>query len=370
MKNVPVSVVIRNVSARRLNMSLMQIRKRIDHIDSKILKLLNDRMELVLMAKKFKSQIEDRQREKEVFERIRKNLTGLINAEFMEKIYTEIIKESKEVQRQDYKLIAFQGEHGAYGDVASRAWSSELVPVPCSQFAEVFEGVKSGLYDFGIVPVENTLGGSVEQVNHLLINTDLHVVGAVELPIHLCLLALPGTDHREIRTVYSHPQALAQSRQFLSRNKLDPVQYYDTAGAARMLAEERPKGSAAIASSLCAELYHLEIIKEDIEDLERNMTRFLVVSKEENKEKGDKCSAVFSTEHKAGTLFRVLEEFAKENINLTRIESIPNEPGNYAFFVDFMGATQDQNVVEALKKVKGITTHFKLIGCYKEHKTA
>jgi prephenate dehydratase/chorismate mutase/prephenate dehydratase len=346
----------------------MEIRKKIDFIDSKILKLLNDRMELVLMAKKFKSQIEDRQREKEVFERIRKNLTGLINAEFIEKIYSEIIKESKELQGQDYRLIAFQGEHGAYGDVASRAWSSELVPVPCNQFAEVFEGVKNGLYDYGIVPVENTLGGSVEQVNQLLINTDLHVAGAVELPVHLCLLALPGTDHREIRTVYSHPQALAQSRQFLSRNNLDPVQYYDTAGAARMLAEERPKGSAAIASKLCAELYNLEIIKEDIEDLERNMTRFLVVSKEEIKEKGDKCSVVFSTEHKAGTLFRVLEEFARENINLTRIESIPNEPGNYAFFLDFMGSSKDENVVDALKKVKDITTHFKLIGCYKEQK--
>ena len=167
MKNVPVSVVIRNVSARRCNMSLMQIRKRIDHIDSKILKLLNDRMELVLMAKKFKSQIEDRQREKEVFERIRKNLTGLINAEFIEKIYTEIIKESKEVQRQDYKLIAFQGEHGAYCEVATREWNSDLITVPCSEFADVFEGVESGVYDYGIVPVENTLGGSVEQVNRL-----------------------------------------------------------------------------------------------------------------------------------------------------------------------------------------------------------
>jgi prephenate dehydratase/chorismate mutase/prephenate dehydratase len=148
------------------------------------------------------------------------------------------------------------------------------------------------------------------------------------------------------------------------------VQYYDTAGAARMLAEERPKGSAAIASKLCAGLYHLEIIKEDIEDLERNMTRFLVVSKEKNEEEGDKCSVVFSTEHKAGTLFRVLEEFARENINLTRIESVPSEPGNYAFFVDFMGATKDKNVVEALKKVKGITTHFKLIGSYRERKVS
>ncbi|RLB28020.1 MAG: bifunctional chorismate mutase/prephenate dehydratase [Deltaproteobacteria bacterium] len=349
-------------------MNLKEIRKNIDVLDSKILKLLNDRMEQVLMAKKFKSQIEDREREKEVLDRIRRNSTGLINAEFIEKIYIEIIKESKHLQRKDYKLIAFQGEHGAYGEAASREWNSGLIPMPCGEFAEVFEGVTSGLYDYGIVPVENTLGGVVGQVNELLIHTDLNVVGAVELPIHLCLLTLPGTDHREIRAVYSHPQALAQCRHFLARNKLDPVQYYDTAGAARMLVEERPKGSAAIASKLSAQLYDLEIMKEDIEDLDRNMTRFLVLSKEENREEGNKCSIIFSTEHKAGTLFRVLEVFARENINLTRIESIPDEPGNYAFFLDFMGSNKDESVVRALEEVEEITSNFKLMGCYKERK--
>jgi prephenate dehydratase/chorismate mutase len=349
-------------------MSLKEIRKNIDRIDSKILRLLNDRMGLALMAKRFKSQIEDSEREKELLEGIRKNVTGLINAEFIEKIYTEIIKESKNLQQRDYELIAFQGEHGAYGEVASREWRSDLIPVPCAEFAEVFEGVESGLCDYGIVPVENTLGGSVDQVNRLLIHTALHVVGAVELPIHLCLLALPGTDHREIRTVYSHPQALAQAREFLSRNNLDPIQYYDTAGAAKMVAEKRPKGSAAIASKLSAELYNLEIVKEGIEDRNRNMTRFLVLSREENKEEEDKCSIVFATEHKAGTLFRVLEVFAGESINLTRIESIPSEPGNYAFFLDFLGSSKEEKVVNALEKVKEITTNFKMMGSYKERK--
>ncbi len=349
-------------------MNLKEIRKNIDVLDSKILKLLNDRMEQVLMAKKFKSQIEDREREKKLLDRIRRNSTGLINAEFIERIYTEIIKESKHLQQKDYKLIAFQGEHGAYGEVASKEWNSDLIPMPCSEFAVVFEGVTSGLYDCGIVPVENTLGGVVGQVNELLINTDLNVVGAVEFPIHLCLLALPGTDHREIRAAYSHPQALAQCRHFLARNKLEPVQYYDTAGAAKMLAEKRPKGSAAIASKLSAQLYDLEIIKENIEDLDRNMTRFLVLSKEENREEGNKCSIIFSTEHKAGTLFRVLEVFARENINLTRIESIPTEPGNYAFFLDFIGSNKHENIVKALGEAEEITSNLKLMGCYKERK--
>jgi prephenate dehydratase len=135
-----------------------------------------------------------------------------------------------------------------------------------------------------------------------------------------------------------------------------------------MLAEKELKSSAAIASKLSAELYGLEIIKEHIEDLERNMTRFLVLSKEENREGGNKCSIIFSTEHKAGTLFSVLEVFARESINLTRIESIPNEPGNYAFFLDFIGSNKDEKVLKALEEVKDITINFKLMGCYKERK--
>jgi len=349
-------------------MNLETTRKNIDLLDSEILKLLKDRMEQVLLTKKFKSQIEDSQRENEVLERIRQNSTGLINADFIEKIYIEIIKESKNLQQNDWELIAFQGEHGAYGEVASRKWNSDLIPIPCREFADVFEGVKDGIYDFGIVPVENTLGGVVGQVNELLINTDLNFVGAVELPIHLCLLALPETDHREIHAVYSHPQALAQCRQFLARNKLDPIQYHDTAGAAKMLMETRPKASAAIASKLAAGLYNLEILKENVEDLDRNLTRFIVLSRQNNPEDGDKCSIIFSTEHKAGTLFRVLEVFAKNNINLTRIESIPDEPGNYAFFLDFVGSNKDKNIIEALDEVKEITRSIRLMGCYKERK--
>jgi prephenate dehydratase/chorismate mutase/prephenate dehydratase len=349
-------------------MDLSKIRKNIDFLDCRIVNLLRDRMEWALLAKKFKSQIEDTDREKELLERIRNNSTGLINAEFIEKIYVEIINESKNLQQKDYRLMAFQGEHGAHGEIASREWSNDLVPVPCSGFAKIFEGVNSGLYGYGIVPVENTLGGVVGEVNQLLINTELNVVGAVELPIHYCLLVLPGTDHREIRAVYSHPQALAQCRNFLSRNKLEPIQYYDAAGAAKMLAETTPKASGAIASRLAAELYNLDVIKEDIDDLDRNMTRFLVLSKEESKKEGDKCSAIFSTEHKAGTLFNVLEVFARANINLTRIESIPDEPGNYAFLLDFMGSDKDNKILGAIEEVKKITTDFKLMGCYKELK--
>jgi prephenate dehydratase/chorismate mutase/prephenate dehydratase len=347
-------------------MSLQKIRKNIDLLDAKILKLLNDRMELGLMARKFKTTIEDTEREKEVLERIRRNSTGLINAEFIERVYKEIIKENKNLQQNDFELIAFQGEHGAYGEVASREWNDELVPVPCNGFAEIFEGVESGLFDYGIVPMENTLGGVVGQVNQLLINTQLNLVGAVELPISLCLLVIPGTDHREIRTVYAHSQALAQCRGFLTRNKLEGIQYAGSASAAKMLAENAPKASAVIASRLAAALYNLEVMKEDIEDIRRNMTRFLILSREQHQEGGDKCSVLFTTEHKAGTLFRVLEIFARNSISLTRIESVPNEAGSYVFFVDFIGSDADEKVITAIEEVRSVTVGFRLMGSYRE----
>lgn len=349
-------------------MNLKDVRKELERIDFEIMRLLNTRMEIALKSKTLKQKAEDSDREADLLKNIRKHSRGLIAPDFCEKLFVEIISESKNLQSRNYKLIGFQGEHGAYSEVAAREWNSDLVPIPCGEFAEVFEGVKSGLYDYGIVPVENTLGGVVDQVNELLINIDLYVVGAVELPIHHCLLVLPGTDHREIRAVYSHPQALAQCRHFLARNKLESVPYYDTAGAAKMLSEKTPKVSAAIASRFSAEFYNLEIIKENIEDFNTNMTRFLVLSGEDNREDGDKCSIIFCTEHKAGTLFKVLEVFARNQINLTRIESIPDQAGNYGFFLDFIGSTKDEKVLIVLEEIKKITSKIKLMGCYKEKK--
>lgn len=349
-------------------MNLDDVRKKLDKIDYQILKMLDIRMELALKSKRFKATVEDLKREADVLEKIGKQSRGLINPDFCKNLYKEIISESKKLQSKDYKLIAFQGEHGAYSEVASRVWDESLITIPCPEFTEIFEEVESGVYDYGIVPVENNTGGVVNQVNQLILGTNLKVVGAVELHIHHCLLVPPGTDYREIHAVYSHSQALEQCRQFISRNKLQAVPFYDTAGSAKMLAEKSITSTAAIASKLAAELYNLEIIKENIEDFNRNVTRFLVFSKKEAQEPGDKCSIIFSTAHKAGTLFRALEVFAKAKINLTRIESIPNLKGSFAFFLDFTGSKNDENVIRALEEVRKNTSDFKLMGCYKEKK--
>ncbi len=353
-------------------MNLNELRGKLDLIDSEIVKLLNARMEIALRTRKQKEDIADTAREKEVVERAKKESKGLVSPEFSEKLFAEIIAESKKLQEKNPKLIAFQGEHGAYGEMAVRMLDPAAVPISCTEFTDVFSTVEKGQLDMGVVPVENSLEGAVTQVNDLLVETSLQIVGEINLPIHHCMLALPDTDYHDIKVVYSHPQALAQCRGFVARNKLDPRPFYDTAGAAMMLSNERPKAAAAIASKLCAELYGLEVLKENIEDHESNSTRFLVLSRARSGVAGNKCSIIFTTQHKAGALFGVLKAFNDAGINLTRIESRPirKEPKKYAFLLDFQGSDMDERVKSALENVKQHTAMFKFLGCYPEAKLA
>lgn len=352
-------------------MELNEVRKNIDRIDSELLKLLNQRMEFALRTKKMKNDVTDENREKELLEKIKRNSNNLITQTFGEKIFKEIVAESKRLQTENQLLVGFQGEHGAYSEIAVREYNKNAAAIPCKEFTEVFESIKSGALDYGVLPVENSIEGAVGPVNDLLFETDLTIIGEIKVPIHHCLLAPRETDYRDIKTVYSHPQALAQCRGFLSRNKLETRQFYDTAGAALMLSNERPKAAAAIASKLCASMYDLEVLKENIEDHESNTTRFLVLSRERNKEKGDKCSIVFTTKHKAGALFSVLKLFSDGGVNLTRIESRPirNEAGNVAFMLDFEGSDGDGKIKDVLEKLKEETASFKFLGCYKGAKS-
>ncbi|MFA5106557.1 MAG: prephenate dehydratase [Candidatus Micrarchaeia archaeon] len=351
-------------------MNLEELRQKLDRIDSEMIKLLNVRMEIALRTRKQKNGVQEEAREREVLGKVKNDAKGLVRPEFAQKLFAEIIEESKKLQEKNPALIAFQGEHGAYGEMAAKAYDAGAVPVTMMEFAEVFDNVEKGYIDLGIVPVENSIEGAVNQVNDLLVETNLQIVAEVRLPVHHCLLALPETDYRDIKVVYSHPQALAQCRGFISRNKLEPRPYYDTAGAALMLANERPKATAVIASRLCAELYGLEALKDNIEDHESNSTRFVVLSKEKAKKPGNKCSIIFSTSHKAGSLFSILKVFSDAGINLTRIESRPirKEPKKYAFLLDFQGSDTDKKISAALAKIKEETPSYKFLGCYQEAK--
>lgn len=347
-------------------MNLDELRTDIDRIDARILSLLNERMEKALLTRSFKKATYDPEREQMVLDRVRKSSQCLLDPEFSSDLYRRIMAESKRIQEAHPCTVAFQGEHGAYSEIASRHLMPHAATIPCREFSDIFEGVERGIFEYGIVPVENTLGGMVGPVNSILIYTSLHVVAAIDMPIRHCLLALPGADHRELRTVWSHQQALAQCRNFLLRNHLDPVLYYDTAGAARALAEERPAGVAVVASKFASELYGLDIIKEDIQDSPHNRTRFFLVTAREGSTSGSKCSAVFTAGDKAGSLYALLRVFADASINLTRIESVPDTPGTYAIFIDFEGSLEAPAVQEAVARARNLAPDFRILGCYDE----
>jgi prephenate dehydratase/chorismate mutase len=348
-------------------MDLENLRSKIDQADRELLDVLRRRMELSIRTRAFKKAIAAEDREKQILETVERASNGILAPEFSKALYQAILGESRRLQTSEVKLVGFQGEHGAYSELAVSRLYSKACAIPLSDFSDVFEGVQSGSLDSGVVPVENSLAGNVTQVDDLMIETSLKIIGEIILPVHHCLIALPDMDYRDIRMVYSHPQALGQCRGFLSRNKLEARPYYDTAGAAKMLAHERPAATAVIASRLAADLYGLEVLKESIEDADTNSTRFLVLAREESKEAGDKCSIVFSTAHKPGALFAALSVFSESGINLSRIESrpVPKSPGLYAFLLDFLGSKDDQAVKAALKKLSEEAVSLKILGFYK-----
>ena len=349
-------------------MSLEKIRSQIDRIDGELLRLLHQRMELALRAGRQKLAISDAQREAEVMEHVVAGCTALIDEPFVRALYDDILGRSKLVQSQELTLVGFQGEAGAWGDIAARKLNASCIPLPFLEFADVFEAVRDKHIDYGLVPIENSLEGAVTEVNDLLVDTELNIINEVMVPIRQNLLSLPHSDHKDIKVVYSHPQALAQCRGFLARNKLEPRPFYDTAGAARWLSRERPNGVAVIASSHAAHIYGLEVIKENIEDRRGNSTRFVLLSREPSQGPSGKCTVVFSTPHRAGSLFETLELFAREGINLTRIESRPSrrEPGTYVFLLDFLAARDDDRVARVFEAIKQKTVTFKVLGYYPE----
>jgi len=350
-------------------MTLEDIRLKIDETDFELLKLIEERMEWALRTRRLKPAAADPEREKEVLENAAGAGLPLLRPEFNRDIIERVVSESRSLQERGLLLVGFQGEHGAFSEEAVRSAFPGQVALPHPEFEDVFKGTEEGALDFGVVPVENTLGGAVTRINELLLRTSLHVVGEIFVRVRHCLLALPGTDPKDIKAVYSHPQALAQCQGFLRRNRLEARPFYDTAGAARMIFKEKPRAAAAVAGELCADLYHLEIIKSGIEDRDTNVTRFFVLGREPQTAGGNKCSIAFTFEaaEKAGSLYGVLRIFAEAGINLTRIESFPwpDDPSGYVFFLDFHGSPDDPVVAGALDRLKTAARFMKVLGSYK-----
>lgn len=264
--------------------------------------------------------------------------------------------------------VAFQGEPGAYSESAVyQFFGSKTQVKPCMDFRDVFESVKRLGIDAGVVPVENSIEGSVNQNYDLFFNYDLKVCGEVIVKIAHCLIANPGASLDQIKTVYSHPQALAQCRSFLEHLKYEQIPAYDTAGSVKLIKEQKIISAAAIASERAAEIYGMQILAKDIADNKENYTRFFVLSEEDSPVTGkDKTSIIFSAKHEPGSLYHALGEFAKRKINLTRIESRPTKKTawEYNFYLDFEGHRTEPKCAETLKALEKYTTFIKILGSY------
>ncbi len=264
--------------------------------------------------------------------------------------------------------VAFQGERGAYSEEAILSFfKSDVIVSPCQTLYDTFEAVLKKEVDFAVVPVENSLEGSINETYDLLLSTDLKVRGEINLRIHHSLIARPEIKIGKIRTVYSHPQALAQCRKFIRSLGVTPVATYDTAGSVKISREKKSNGIAAIASARAASIYGMSILKEGIEDTSSNYTRFFILGFEDVPQTGkDKTSIVFSAKHAPGALYAALKEFAEKEINLTKIESRPTrkKPWEYNFYLDFEGHREDQKCKETLEYLKKKHMLTKVLGSY------
>jgi len=265
---------------------------------------------------------------------------------------------------------AYQGERGAFSEEAAyKLLSRQIRVLPQETFAATFESVARGEARYCLVPIENTLAGSVYENYDLLLEKNLHIVAEVNLRVIHNLIAFPGTKLSNVRQVYSHPVALAQCSRFLkSHPGIERVPFYDTAGSVKMLAERRLPGAAAIASSAAAEAYGARILKRHLEDHHENFTRFLLLSKSASLARGaNKVSIVFSTRNIPGALFKCLGVFALRDIDLTKMESRPlrGRPFEYFFYVDFLGHIKEDRCTKALAHLAEVTDFLRVLGCYK-----
>ena len=271
--------------------------------------------------------------------------------------------------RQQPVSVAFQGERGAFSDEAVITYfGQQAEPQPHRTFADVFRAVAAGEVDYGLVPVENSQAGSINDVYDLLRQHDLFVTGEISHPVNHCLLCLPGQQLSDIKRVISHPQALAQSDVYLRELGAEIVATYDTAGSAKMIREEDLNGVAAVAARGAAELYQLTILAESIQTIKDNYTRFIVLSREpaSRREGEAKTMLVMATAHQPGSLYTCLGVLAANKINLLKLESRPSRQRvwEYVFYLDFEGHRDDPAVRSALADLATHTIFCKVLGSF------
>ena len=351
-------------------MSLEDLRRKIDETDKNIVRLIAERIriagEIGGEKKKLGKPIEDASREQVVLKNVRSIAQGEnINQDAVEKIYQQIIALAKSVEGA---LVAFQGEPGAYSEEAAFLYFGPAIHVkPCETVDDVFKAVEQDEASTGIVPIENSLEGSISRSYDLLLDSKLKVCGETELRVIHCLIASPGARLDAIKKVYSHPQALGQCQAFLKQLKVEAIPTYDTAGSVKIIKEQGIKEGAAIASARAAEIYGMQILARGIEDNQNNTTRFFILGKQDAAPTGnDKTAIVFSVKHKPGSLYEFLKTLASKNINLTKIESRPTrqKPWEYNFYLDFEGHRLDKGIRDTLAELEQSALFLKVLGSY------
>ncbi|MBE6068098.1 MAG: prephenate dehydratase [Clostridium lundense] len=386
---------------------LQNLRNEIDEIDKQLVELFEKRMETVLKVAQYKKEnnipILNKSREDEVIE---KNVKYLRNkgfkraeAEFLKSVmaisrkaqakeifeYNIEVKDGKKseleylvsneaacIPKKDKINVGFQGVPGSFSEEALLEYFGDDATIQnVREFEDIFKALKNNEIDYGVLPIENSSTGGIVEVYDLLRKYGFFIVGERTIKVNHNLLGIKGTKIEDIKEVYSHPQALQQSGEFLNDYpNLGKIPYRNTAASAELIKNENSKEKAAIGSKRAGEIYNLDIIKENINYNKNNYTRFIVIGKNlELQSDYDKISTILTLPHKAGSLYNILSIFAEYNLSLLKIESRPivDKSFEYFFYIDFEGNLDNQFVKEAIGELRNNSYDFKLLGNYKAH---
>lgn len=356
-------------STETVDPRILDKRKAIDTIDDQLLTLINERLQLVMDVGKIKArdgrQVLDSTRESQIFERLLKQNQGPLDEKVLTHLFTQIMAASRQLQRPH--RVSYLGPEATFTHIAAMnhfGQSVEYTPQP--SIRDVFRDVEKGSSHYGLVPVENSIEGAVNHTLDLFFESELKICAERYLNISHDLLCKTG-GLRDIKTVYSHPQALAQCRLWLQKYLPDAElkECNSTARAAQKAAETA--GAAAIAAREAAHMYALTVVASRIEDVARNTTRFLVIGQDEVHRTGrDKTSVMFVTSHVPGALYKVLKPMSDAGLNMVKLESRPTKHQNwsYFFFVDVEGHVEDPAVSETLEEMKHLCLYLKYLGSY------
>lgn len=350
-------------------MKITRLRQKVDQIDSKIVSLLGERAELVFRIgqEKAKANMELHvpQREEEIFTRLIRQNKGRFPAHAIRPVFREIISACRSLQGP--LKLAYLGPEGTFTHLAcARRFGVSTQFVPVGTIGDVFAEVEKGNVDYGVVPIENSSEGVVSHTLDMFVESNLKICGEILLEVSHSLLSRSG-DLRKVKKIYSHPHAFAQSRKWLEANlpRVPCFEASSTAAAAKLATKDGT--AAAIASELAANLYKLKVISRKIEDTPCNFTRFLIIGQKPTAPTSrDKTSLMFSIKDRVGALYRILEPFAKYQINLTKIESRPSKTKawEYIFYLDIEGHMADEPVKAALALLREECLFLKVLGSY------